>query len=690
MGSALSANRTPSASLYTKLDGDEIRVLELSPADKFNDPIRLRLFTKRLSENPEYKALSYVWGDPNATSTVYVNDIAFEATHNLDSALRHIRATSLDSNLYLWADAICINQCDLQERGQQVRLMARIYKTASEAIAWLGDSSEDSDAAFRLMQRWWNAILASGLSLAIRLTAESNTANLINGTKDISNPFSVRDWASLCSMYRRRYWTRLWTLQEFVLPQRVTLLCGKMHVDSRGAILLYLVFWYSVNIPFLAKDAPKAFEAFKTMSSFLLSPAAHPVTSTLMLRFKASNGVGLAYPTEPNPDDQSVLDLIKSLSVRGYSDPRDVLFATVDFWNAPEAGEIVDYRRSVPDTYRLFARTFIKERHFEILCCAGIGRTKECFQAGTPAGLPSYAPDWQDACNPSILKPHPLDYKCYSAGMFPRQSSPRHPVTLGNTFVSIPGICCDTVDAVVEGVPGTPPTAWWTPISRLSKDIFQSIRNRGTKAKHRNGLPWLRAFFNTMITFDGRLDAQGRVWTDMSPQSQVQYDLNPCGQPYASYQDLMNAFLPLYCTEDDAFINELHKDGADPEGSVCVYSETAWKLFFQDNEPVQEEHKTMKRRDYQRVLSQLFKLVCLSCYQRSFFLTKKGYMGLGPAFAKEGDQVYIFQDARVPFLLRRHGDGYQLVGEAFVSGLMSNEEVIQEGYGDEFEDVKLY
>lgn len=59
---------------------------------------------------------------------------------------------------------------------------------------------------------------------------------------------------------------------------------------------------------------------------------------------------------------------------------------------------------------------------------------------------------------------------------------------------------------------------------------------------------------------------------------------------------------------------------------------------------------------------------------RSFFTTN-GYMGTGPPYAKPGDKVCIIQGAIVPLLLRTHPDkeGYLLVGEAFVMGLMDGE-----------------
>ena len=42
-------------------------------------------------------------------------------------------------------DAVCINQANLEEREQQVQLMAKIYSNAHRVIVWLGEEVIDKD-----------------------------------------------------------------------------------------------------------------------------------------------------------------------------------------------------------------------------------------------------------------------------------------------------------------------------------------------------------------------------------------------------------------------------------------------------------------------------------------------------------------------------------------------------------------
>ncbi|KAK3936733.1 hypothetical protein QBC46DRAFT_394344 [Diplogelasinospora grovesii] len=73
--------------------------------------------------------------------------------------------------------------------------------------------------------------------------------------------------------------------------------------------------------------------------------------------------------------------------------------------------------------------------------------------------------------------------------------------------------------------------------------------------------------------------------------------------------------------------------------------------------------------------------------QRRFFVTDKGFMALGPAQTQPGDRVVVVCGSHVPFVLRKDGDGdgYAVVGEAYVHGLM-NGEALDEKMSDGWEE----
>ncbi|KAF8846605.1 HET-domain-containing protein, partial [Acephala macrosclerotiorum] len=135
-------------SCYTPLpvsqeDEPWIRVLSLEQGD-WDDPIKCSLTPKRLRDLRYcgFGALSYVWGHASDTRPILVDGEEFQATVNLESALRHLRHN--DRSRTLWVDAVCINQQDVLERNSQVLLMGKIYETAASVIIWLGESTPSS------------------------------------------------------------------------------------------------------------------------------------------------------------------------------------------------------------------------------------------------------------------------------------------------------------------------------------------------------------------------------------------------------------------------------------------------------------------------------------------------------------------------------------------------------------------
>ena len=143
---------------YSALSSDEaqIRTLILH-AGSVHEPIRGSLRTISLAEEPVYDALSYVWGDASVTKPIQIEGVEFNATRNLERALRHLRDDSDD--LTLWVDAganfeaiyavrrtltfscwwvVCINQNDIEEKSKQVAMMGRIYQQCHQVRIWLG------------------------------------------------------------------------------------------------------------------------------------------------------------------------------------------------------------------------------------------------------------------------------------------------------------------------------------------------------------------------------------------------------------------------------------------------------------------------------------------------------------------------------------------------------------------------
>jgi hypothetical protein len=117
-------------SIYSPLaDSNEIRLIDLQPrrpGELIND-IKCTTRHVKLSEKPQYKALSYTWGSKNYRN-IKINGTVFAVRQNLFGALHALRLEQ--DTRTLWIDAICINQDDIPERNHQVAQMGMIYKNA--------------------------------------------------------------------------------------------------------------------------------------------------------------------------------------------------------------------------------------------------------------------------------------------------------------------------------------------------------------------------------------------------------------------------------------------------------------------------------------------------------------------------------------------------------------------------------
>ena len=103
-------------SIYEPIpEGEYIRLLKLRPG-RDGDDIDCSLSIVDIeSAKATYEAISYVWGDATNTVIILCNGLRVPITVSLADALRNFRHTSKPR--VLWADALCINQKDDQEKG---------------------------------------------------------------------------------------------------------------------------------------------------------------------------------------------------------------------------------------------------------------------------------------------------------------------------------------------------------------------------------------------------------------------------------------------------------------------------------------------------------------------------------------------------------------------------------------------
>lgn len=80
--------------------GDEIRILDLLPGQQ-DAELRCELRVVSSNDEPQYEALSYVWGPGLKDCVAYVDSLEVKITDNLHDALRRLRDPSEKRVLWL-------------------------------------------------------------------------------------------------------------------------------------------------------------------------------------------------------------------------------------------------------------------------------------------------------------------------------------------------------------------------------------------------------------------------------------------------------------------------------------------------------------------------------------------------------------------------------------------------------------
>jgi hypothetical protein len=197
--------------------------LELHPkADSCG--IKCSLFHVKLSDCRNYEALSYVWGSATERVSISCNGRQLDITSTLASALQLLSKGS--ESRILWIDQICINQDDNEEKTRQVALMRDIFQRSERTIAWLGDSSLDSDLAIDYCSRLLLSIF-SDKSVATLDSPDQAPLRLFDPRlKPSSNEPSRAEAVALTRLLKRPWFSRVWVVQEVGVSDEVVAMCG--------------------------------------------------------------------------------------------------------------------------------------------------------------------------------------------------------------------------------------------------------------------------------------------------------------------------------------------------------------------------------------------------------------------------------------------------------------------------------
>lgn len=274
------------------------------------------LYHASLASPPQYEALSYYWGPPDEQRPIVIAGTMLLVAKNLHSFL--VALCRCRQNLPIWADSICINQVDVQERSWQVAMMGDIYSQATRVKAWIGDADADSNYALDYVKYFRRGSLEPNEQYrALQERAQQ--------------AFRV---VAACP-----YWERMWVIQEIALASELLVLSGSRCVSWYDFCAVMEQVFVKQGLSYEEReDSGKT--QIKSTSSM---PDSHTHNLARIKRLEAVRRTGRVLP---------LLQLAANFVDHSSTDPRDKIYSLLGIVEQKADHMLpVDYKKSVIDVF---------------------------------------------------------------------------------------------------------------------------------------------------------------------------------------------------------------------------------------------------------------------------------------------------------------------------------------------------
>ncbi|KUJ18513.1 HET-domain-containing protein [Mollisia scopiformis] len=611
----LTASRYTERYSYTPLSARQIRLLHLAPG-KNPDPLKISFTASSIDNLPDYQALSYTWDSPAVKHYVLCDAKIISVTCNLMSALCQLRHESKEQ--VLWTDALCIDQNDAAERGSQVALMRQIYKDA-RVVIWLGEDDSHTWEALELLQQ------LAGLEVYSQRPAPNEQASSNPDTFTMNSilPFAKHpSWKYLEEIFWKPWFFRAWIIQETVLAKTLTIRIGKFTVPWKHFELATKLLGKSV-----ARQSHKIYIGDEW--SIVTSPFTN--LNDLRVSLLQSQGGSLEKLLVLTNASCATLPVDKVYAIQGLVSERD----------APIL--MPDYSATVEQVFTTVAQSLLHSSLDVLSQVVGPYLRRQ-------TSLPTWVPDWSTS-----FRAKPFLHLESSKSLFRACGNTTHRASFssGDKLVA-KGILIDKIKMV--GLPFVPnkKATRVTPLQRAYR-AFDRMSS---------GMELLRI---QMTLFLCHLHG----WEDVV-QSLSSY---PTGE------SVNNAFARTLIA-GASIVAEFRN----PTARVVV--EDAYNYFkylltqsISNMQPANMGDVNIKWQEWDDAVvsasKQYMSFLEEAAWGRVFFITERGYMGLGPMSAFAGDEVAVLCGGKTPYILSRDANqkssNFRLIGEVYIHGLMKGE-----------------
>ncbi|KLU83623.1 hypothetical protein MAPG_02676 [Magnaporthiopsis poae ATCC 64411] len=384
---------------YQPLDKEarEVRIVTLRPAQSNHEQLELRLKDKvpLASLDKGTIAVSYAAGDHAQTEVVRVSAggkvLDFNAFGTLARALRAIRTLKYgagatpDTECYVWADQICINQSDPTERAYQVNFMREIYRAVGTTIIYLGEDNQDGRGLAYVKTLYDYA--HEEVKRVGGMNDEGQAKRVLDHVAEqvldhVRNHDGAKDWWAASALFETPWWTRGWIFQEAIVSTNATVLHGSSTMPLSHFNVVIAAFPQALHsLMYEAADIIRGTAKATAGSVFgLVRGAFHmPRAESILTARREWHSRGCV----PFDDVKSVLRHARACKT---GDPRDRVYAFIGLAD-PAYNIQANYKIPAEEVFTNAAACIIKkEKSLEVVF--------DVMDDGEMSNLPSWVPDW--------------------------------------------------------------------------------------------------------------------------------------------------------------------------------------------------------------------------------------------------------------------------------------------------------
>lgn len=698
----------------TSLGADQLRLL------CYHDATNTWSFeTHTLSEAPPYAAVSYTWG-PNEDSSFADDTVATK-----DGVPRFLRAIDhgqefvmnegsecslqIDGETYavsrnvhdlsrqgikegierlVWIDALCINQADSNERSAQVRNMAQIFHDAEYVRTWLGtDENNEAGTVVEMCEmiqaEYHRQTEGGGRNASAHRKPNVWEPGILEGMG--LPPVTDERWHILARFFDRRWFHRVWILQEIVMSQDVRFWWGATDIDVK-LLTNVSCFILQSEFPLFARreaiiirdyhcsewfqQRRRIGETMAKIRSFRLIvftgedevPGQPLVMDSYDLQMDAVGGPKII-DGEPRQDCMrhfaNVLETNRAFSA---TDPRDYIYATLGIidtaayhrdWNL--SGVVVDYTKSVAEVFAEAARLIM-----ETSKCVNLISLAQDPQMRQQS-LPSWVPDFSARGEMPILLPRGRRWKlmpklCEVAQKLADPSTPAFEVQDDLVTLKVNAIYLDKVSRIGESHYQFTNGGMWEQIA----DILLSHESFAPGESRVESL-WRTLVANTAI------DGESVAGTEVSKLFKSFVTISLLLRVYNDPHHLEK--LPTWQR-----LTEIHRADCDHEeqfASLPSFDYVRDKVQLLERVVAEvAAGGTPPAGGPTMPEAAVFGSATQCMYYRRVFLTSSGHLGFGPMSTLPEDEVWLLPGMPLPTILRRtqNQGQFTVLGEAYLHG----------------------